>query len=114
MPGTRLRIGPMAKVFSEYFGKVKAADIHPYGYGGVHDFLATPHETNGFDWVITNPPFRLGEDFTLLALKLARRGVAMLTLTVFIESVGRYDRLFSINQPHLNYSGRCHLLRSYH
>ncbi len=50
--------------------------------------LATPHETNGFDWVLTNPPFRRGEDFTLLALKLARRGVAMLTRTVFIESVG--------------------------
>jgi ubiquinone/menaquinone biosynthesis C-methylase UbiE len=32
--------GHMAKVLSEYFGKVKAADIHPYGYGGVHDFLA--------------------------------------------------------------------------
>ena len=91
--------GHMAKVLSEYFGTVKAADIHPYGYGGVHDFLATPHEINGFDWVITNPPFRLGEDFTLLALKLARRGVAMLTRTVFIESVGRYDRLFSVNQP---------------
>ena len=49
--------GHMAKVLSEYFGKVKAADIHPYGYGGVHDFLATPHETNGFgvlwDEVIT-------------------------------------------------------------
>ena len=88
----------MAKVLSEYFGKVKAADIHPYGYGGVHDFLATPHETNGFDWVITNPPFRLAEGFTLLALKLARRGVAI-TRTVFIESVGRYNRLFSINQP---------------
>ena len=91
--------GHLAKVLSEYFSKVKAADIHPYGYGGVHDFLATPHETNGFDWIITNPPFRLGEDFTLLALKLARRGVAMLTRTVFIESVGRYDRLFSVTQP---------------
>src|SRR4030081_883846 len=76
--------GHMAKVLSEYFGKVKAADIHPYGYGDVHDFLATPHETNGFDWVITNPPFRLGEAFALLALRLARRGVAMLTRTVFI------------------------------
>lgn len=29
----------MAKVLSEYFGKVKAADNHPYGYGGVHDFF---------------------------------------------------------------------------
>jgi hypothetical protein len=91
--------GHMAKVLSEYFGKVQAADIHPHGYGDVHDFLGTPHETNSFDWVITNPPFRLGEDFTSLALKLARRGVAMLTRTVFIESVGRYDRLFSVNPP---------------
>src|ERR1019366_5820583 len=91
--------GHMAKVLSEYFGKVQAADIHPHGYGDVRDFLGTPHETNSFDWVITNPPFRLGEDFTSLALKLARRGVAMLTRTVFIESVGRYDRLFSVNPP---------------
>jgi type I restriction-modification system DNA methylase subunit len=71
--------GHMAKVLSEYFGKVTAADIHPYGYGRIQDFLATPHETNSFDWVITNPPFRLGEDFTLRALKLARRGVATRT-----------------------------------
>lgn len=35
----------------------------------------------------------------MLALKQARKGVAMLTRTVFIESVGRYDRLFSVNQP---------------
>jgi hypothetical protein len=41
----------------------------------------------------------LREDFTLRALKVARRGVAMLTRTVFIESVGRYDRLFRVNPP---------------
>ena len=51
--------GHMAKVLAEYFGTVTAADIHPYGYGGVQDFLATPHETNVFDWVITNPPLGL-------------------------------------------------------
>jgi hypothetical protein len=91
--------GHMAKVLSEYLGKVRASDIHPHGYGDVRDFLATPHETNSVDWVITNPPFRLGEDFTSLALTVARRGVAMLTRTVFIESVGRYDRLFSVSPP---------------
>jgi hypothetical protein len=91
--------GHMAKVLSEYFGSVKASDIHPYGYGAVMDFLAMRHETSSCDWVITNPPFRLGEEFINLSLKLARRGVAMLTRTVFIESVGRYQRLFSRTPP---------------
>jgi hypothetical protein len=31
--------GHMAKVLSEYFGHVKASDIHQYGYGDVRDFL---------------------------------------------------------------------------
>ncbi len=91
--------GHMAKVLSEYFGSVRASDIHRYGYGEVEDFLTTPHETSSCDWVITNPPFRLGEEFIKLSLKLARRGVAMLTRTVFIESVGRYERLFLTTPP---------------
>jgi hypothetical protein len=51
------------------------------------------------DWVITNPPFRLGEEFVRHSMKIAKRGVAMLTRTVFIESVGRYERVFKINPP---------------
>jgi hypothetical protein len=91
--------GHMAKVLSEYFGSVKASDIHTYAYGAVMDFLAMRHETSSCDWVITNQPFRLGEEFINLSLKLAKRGVAMLTRTVFIESVGRYQRLFSRRPP---------------
>lgn len=49
--------------------------------------------------MITNPPFRLGEEFIIRAVKIARRGVAMLTRTVFIESVGRYERLFKSTPP---------------
>ena len=30
---------------------------------------------------------------------MAKRGVAILARTVFLESVGRYDRLFSKNPP---------------
>jgi hypothetical protein len=30
----------MAKVLTEYFGRVDASDIFPYGYGEVMDFLA--------------------------------------------------------------------------
>ncbi|HEX2448271.1 MAG TPA: SAM-dependent methyltransferase [Methyloceanibacter sp.] len=87
-------VGHMAKVLSEYFGEVRCSDLHPYGYGEVRDYLATAFETNSCDWVITNPPFRLGEQFVLRSLKVARRGVAILARTVFIESVGRYENVF--------------------
>lgn len=91
--------GHMANTLSEYFGTVTASDIYQYGYGTVGNFLEDHYQDNSCDWVITNPPFRLAEDFILKSLRVARRGVAMLVRTVFIESVGRYDRLFIINEP---------------
>jgi hypothetical protein len=91
--------GHMAKVLAEYFGDVKTSDVYPYGYGEIKDFTTHPFEVNFCDWVITNPPFRLGEDFIHRALAVARVGVAMLTRTVFIESVGRYARIFSVTPP---------------
>ena len=50
-------------------------------------------------WVITNPPFRLSEQFVHQALEVAREGVAILARTVFIESVGRYNSLFRQMPP---------------
>lgn len=91
--------GHMSKVLKEYFGKAQSSDIAPYGYGDIKDFLKYPFASNSVDWVITNPPFRLAEDFVLKALSVAREGVCMLTRTVFIESVGRYSRLFSQHKP---------------
>src|SRR5262249_18464697 len=44
-------------------------------------------------------PVFLAEAFIQRALKIARRGVAMLTRTVFIESAGRHERLFKPNPP---------------
>jgi hypothetical protein len=92
-------VGHMAKVLSEYFGQVRCSDLHPYGYGEVRDYLATPYETKSCDWVITNPPFRLAEQFVLRSLKVARKGVAILARTVFIESVGRYENIFRQTPP---------------
>ena len=91
--------GHMAKTLLEYFGTVKSMDIHPYGYGDVGDFLKSDYSNDQFDWVITNPPFRLAEEFIEKGLDIAKRGVAVLVRTVFIESVGRYERIFSINPP---------------
>jgi hypothetical protein len=90
--------GHMAKVLDEYFGTVYASDIHPYGYGSTRDFL-DDGTYQDVDWIITNPPFKQAEEFVVKALSIARRGVAMLARTVFAESVGRYERLFSTTPP---------------
>ncbi|MGQ0662319.1 MAG: SAM-dependent methyltransferase [Pseudomonadota bacterium] len=91
--------GHMARVLKEYFGKVMHSDAYDYGYGPVRDFLTYPFEMNSVDWVITNPPFRLSEEFVIRALKVAKEGVAILARTVFIESVGRYRNLFVQTPP---------------
>lgn len=91
--------GYMSKVLWEYFGVVRSSDIYPDGYGEVADFLRVAAEAEPVDWVITNPPFRLAERFILEALKVARVGVAMLVRTLFVETEGRYNRLFAPHPP---------------
>lgn len=91
--------GHMAKVQEEYFAEVESSDIFGYGFGNKLDFCSGSYGKESFDWVITNPPFKLAENFAIEGLKVARRGVALLTRTVFIESVGRFNRLFSQTPP---------------
>lgn len=97
--------GFMAHTLAERFGSVRSSDIHPYGYGDVLDFLeVAPTSTDPRDfphWIVTNPPFRLAEEFARRALSLARVGTAMLVRTGFIEGAGRYRRLFEIHPPKL-------------
>ena len=91
--------GHMSKVLEEYFGEVTCADAYDYGYGDIQEFLTFPHKENTFDWVITNPPFRLAEQFVSRAIHIARRGVAVLARTVFLESVGRYESIYKRFPP---------------
>ena len=91
--------GHMAKVLKEYFGDVRYSDAHCYGYGPMRDYLTCPYEAGSVDWVITNPPFRLAEEFVLRSLIVARRGVAILARTVFLESCGRYVDIFEKTPP---------------
>jgi hypothetical protein len=91
--------GHMSKVLHEYFGEVRSSDAYSYGYGSVRNFLMHPYATNASDWVITNPPFRLAEEFVLRALNVARIGVAIIARTVFLESVGRYEAIFTKYPP---------------
>lgn len=90
--------GHMSEVLREYFGDVKASDVFPYGAGQALDFLdEIPFDKIG--WVITNPPFKIAEDFALRGLEHADIGVALLVRSVWLEGTGRYARLFRPHPP---------------
>jgi len=99
--------GHMSDPLGEYFSAVWASDVHDYGLEGafLHDFLMpyTPRMLNipgwGVDWIISNPPFRLAEQFITQARGMAGEGVAMIVRTSFLEGVGRYQNLFSKSPP---------------
>lgn len=97
--------GAMVNVFDEYFLASAASDVHDYGVEGacVHDFLQSflPDGIGMAEWIITNPPFRLGEQFIKRAMEIATHGVAMLVRTSFVESIGRYENLFRESPPAL-------------
>lgn len=94
--------GHIAEVLIEYGINIIASDIHPYGYGEAPiDFLSD----NPFpvvprpNWIVTNPPFKHAERFALLALQRASIGVALFVRWQWIETVGRFERLFSVHPP---------------
>ena len=49
--------------------------------------------------MVTNPLFRLAEEFVGRAFHVARKCVAILARTVFLESVGRYKAIYSKTPP---------------
>ena len=60
--------GHMSKVLEEYFGRVDSSDKFDYAYGSLYDYLDDDWPPQSVDWVITNPPFRLAEEFVLEAI----------------------------------------------
>jgi hypothetical protein len=95
--------GSMFRPIMEYASEGWASDVHDYGWDHiVHDFLNRwmPKEVPLFpDWIVTNPPFRLAEQFVQHGLECGARGVAVLVRSVFIESIGRYKNLFEHLPP---------------
>lgn len=97
--------GHLAHGLQDYFASVAATDVFDYGFGEVLNFLdpdgwipATPGDAQRPDWIVTNPPFKLGEAFIRAAWPRARRGVAMLLRLQFIEG-GRRHALFTQDCP---------------
>lgn len=93
--------GFMVRPLSEYFATVEASDVHDYGLGYPQgDYLFGPtRDIEPTHWTITNPPFRLAEQFIERALELSTVGVAVILRSAFLESVGRFERLFSQRPP---------------
>lgn len=94
--------GHIAEVLEEYFAKVLAGDIFEYGYSDtIADFLH-PSFSIDVDWIITNPPFGdAGEAFVHKALELATEGIAMFMRVQWLDSIGRYERVFRDKPPTL-------------
>lgn len=98
--------GHIAEVLREYSQNVLATDIFDYGYGDRKlDFLADLEvnpEADLHDFIVTNPPFaEKSEAFVLQALRLAKLGVAMFVRLQWLETVGRYERIFKDHPPTL-------------
>lgn len=111
--------GHMAKPLDEFFDKVFASDVHDYrpayaAQNDVCDFLCewdcpprlfndgcagSDGDGGRADWVITNPPFRLAEEFIQAALQRATVGVAVFVRTSFLEGIGRHRSLFQVKPP---------------
>jgi hypothetical protein len=93
--------GFMARPLAESFGTVLASDVHDYGFGfQQRDYLFGPtSDLEPTDWTISNPPFRLAEQFIERALELSTVGVAVILRSAFLEGIGRFERLYSGRPP---------------
>ena len=103
-------LGHMTAVLEEYFRTVMGTDIFPHGgvreewpagWNGERDFLDARAEAPVADWIITNPPFSVADDFALRALEVARVGVALLVRTGWIDGQARYRNVFAKHPPTL-------------
>lgn len=85
--------GAIARVLADAGHEVVATDIADHGFGtaGV-DFLATSRPRA--DAIVTNPPFRLINEFAIHALSLDVSLVAFLAKTRFLEGRKRYTSLW--------------------
>lgn len=90
--------GHMVKPLQEYFREVEGSDVHDYGAGfPVLDYLWG--DSPLVDWTITNPPFRLAQQFIEKMEATSRVGYAVIVRSAFLEGVGRFNDLYSVNPP---------------
>lgn len=89
--------GAMSRALEERGHRVISTDLYDEGFGtpGV-DFLTTRRRVSN---VVTNPPFRLAEEFIHHALRRATRKAAMIFRLAWLEGIGRYEEIYSKCPP---------------
>lgn len=106
----------MVRPLREYFAHVTASDIFRYHPDhAIHDFLSHGSAFCRPDWIFTNPPFLVADQFVSRAIERARRGVVMFVRGAFTEGDKRYEQLFrpQIRPSYVvTYSERVVLLRN--
>lgn len=85
---------------SECLGDVWVSDITPRRPPSLkQDFLATKGLYGDAPNIVTNPPFRLFNEFAMHALSLKPEKLALLAPLSFLHSKARWDGIFSRHPP---------------
>lgn len=91
--------GHMHRTIVECGFPCKGSDIYDYKKGyDVNDFISYD-ELIGFDWVITNPPYKLADQFFYQAVTKADVGIALLVRLNWLQGNGRWAEIFNRMPP---------------
>lgn len=89
--------GAISEVLTEAGHEVISTDLIDRGYGeGGVDFLEEAKKRA--NCVVTNPPFKLDDDFALHAMEIGVRKVALLCRLTWLEGSERHARLFNLGK----------------
>lgn len=92
--------GDMARVIEKHGYTVRSTDLFDHGYGAAGiDFTKQASIDPQIRSVITNPPFKLAEQFIQTCKRLGVPKYAMFQRLAFLEGKGRYNRIFADNPP---------------
>ena len=96
--------GHMSKVFEEHGLRTYSTDLVDRGYGDAHgvDFLM--EQKSHAPWIVTNPPYKLANEFVKHAYKLQvenpqGEGFIFLLRLAFLEGQKRYTEIFKDMPP---------------
>lgn len=94
--------GCLSERLVELGHEVKSYDLIDRGYGEVQDFFTmTEPPFEGDFAIVTNPPYKIVTPWVLHCLELVPEGslVCLFLKTTFLESKGRYEKIFSNYPP---------------
>jgi len=92
--------GSISKVLEKHNYKTYNTDLFDYDYGESNqDFLKFKDLPFTNCDIITNPPFKLANDFVLKAIELKPRKFAFLLRLAFLEGIWRKENIFVKHPP---------------